>query len=69
MHNVLIVEDHDDSRIWWQEHLADVFTGIQITSTSTLSDAKQLLKQNQFTLGILDINLPDGSGIDLLEEI
>ena len=69
MHNVLVVEDHDDSRIWWQQHLADVFPGIQITSASTLSDAKQLLQQNQFTLGILDINLPDGSGIDLLEEI
>ncbi len=35
----------------------------------TLSDAYKQIKTNQFCLVILDINLPDGNGLDLLHTI
>lgn len=39
------------------------------TKCKTISKAKELLKQNTFDLLILDINLPDGSGLELCREI
>lgn len=39
------------------------------THCKTIADAKRLLKQNTFDLLILDINLPDGSGLELCREI
>lgn len=69
MRNVLVVEDHDGYRAWWQQHLDEVFPGTLVSAVATLADARKLLQQHQFTLAILDINLPDGSGIDLLQEI
>lgn len=69
MRNILIVEDHDGCRAWWKKHLGDVFPGAPVSSAATLADARELLVQHCFTLVILDINLPDGSGIDLLREI
>jgi len=39
------------------------------TKCNTISDAKKILKQNNFDLLILDINLPDGSGLEFCREI
>lgn len=69
MRSILIVEDHDDHRAWWEEHIIDVFPGAKVCSAATFADARKLLEEHRFTLAILDINLPDGSGIDLLEGI
>ena len=40
----------------------------QVTLVNTLKDAREILKNNEFDLLILDINLPDGSGLDLMKE-
>jgi len=69
MRSVLIVEDHDDCRVWWERHITDAFPGASVSGATTLAEARALLRQRPFTLAILDINLPDGSGIELLREI
>ncbi len=69
MRNVLIVEDHDSSRAWWKDHLDEIFPGVEVSAADTIAAAETLLARHQFTLVILDINLPDGSGIDLLQQI
>lgn len=69
MHNILVVEDHDDTRMWWQNHLGDIFPEASVFGAATLAEARLLLSDGRFTLAILDINLPDGSGISLLKEI
>jgi len=69
MRSVLIVEDHDESRCWWQDHVSEAFPDITVAVAATLDEARALLRNNPFMLAILDINLPDGSGIDLLQEI
>jgi len=69
MRKVLVVEDHDDSRNWWERHIGDVFPGATVFGAATVAAARDLLQAHQFTLAILDINLPDGSGIDLLKAI
>ena len=42
---------------------------LQITLCHTLAEARNVLDQNGFDLLILDINLPDGSGLELLQEV
>jgi len=69
MYSVLVVEDHDDSRVWWERHISDVFPKATVSAVVTLAEARELLGQQHFSLAILDINLPGGSGIDLLQEI
>ena len=40
-----------------------------IALTGTLSQAREMLAQKKFDLLILDVNLPDGSALDLLREV
>jgi len=40
-----------------------------LTSVANLAEAKQQLSADRFDLVLLDIGLPDGSGLDLLEFI
>lgn len=42
---------------------------ISVTCRSTLAQAREALAENRFDLLILDINLPDGSGLDLLRQL
>lgn len=41
----------------------------EVVWVRSLTEAKEVLKQQSFDLIILDIGLPDGSGLELLEEI
>lgn len=40
-----------------------------VTCRSTLAQAREALAEKRFDLLILDINLPDGSGLDLLRQL
>ena len=42
---------------------------MDVTLCRTVSDARQELARAVFDLLILDVNLPDGSGLDLLREV
>lgn len=57
-----VEDDHDVAQI------IDSLTGqeYQITHATTLEQAKQLIHKEAFDLLLLDIGLPDGSGLDLL---
>jgi len=65
----LIVEDHAETREWWSAELPRIFTGAAVRSASTVGEARRLLKKEKFSLAIVDIKLPDGSGVDLIGEI
>jgi len=69
MQTALLVEDHVDTLRWMSDLLRDAFAGIDVTEASTLSEAREHIKRTHFNLALIDINLPDGSGIDLIREI
>ncbi|MFV1956934.1 MAG: response regulator, partial [bacterium] len=69
MKSVLIVEDHDDTRQWWEVHITEAFPEAEAMGAVTLEEARTLLKNHTFALALVDINLPDGSGIDLVREM
>jgi len=64
---ILIVEDEEILR----ESLVDFFRqeNYLALSAETLSAARQAMAHHNFDLMILDMKLPDGSGLDLLAEI
>lgn len=67
MHEILVVED--DIALSHGIAMALRSEQIHIAQCHTLLAAKNLLAVNPVGLVILDINLPDGSGIDLLREL
>ncbi len=44
-------------------------SGYDVTASESLAEARRALERQQFHLALVDIRLPDGSGLELLEEI
>ncbi|PBC07818.1 ATP-binding protein [Mesorhizobium sp. WSM3859] len=63
---ILHVEDDEGVLAVMSEGLG---SGVSITSAKTLKDAQQAIANHRFDLVILDIALPDGSGLDLLANL
>ena len=67
MQKILLIED--DRTLGSGVRLALQNTSLQITLCHTLAEGRNVLDREYFDLLILDINLPDGSGLDLLNEV
>ena len=67
MRKILIVEDDILLNRTLGYNLAS--DGYEITAAYNHKDAVSHLKETEFDVALLDINLPDGSGLDLCEEI
>lgn len=67
MQRLLLLED--DAALGQGICLALKHGEISVTLCRTLSEGRQALEQAAFDLLILDLNLPDGSGLDLLREV
>lgn len=66
--SALIVEDLDTVRDWLQSILLECFPGVAITLAGDLASARQRLATAAVDLVLVDLGLPDGSGIDLIRE-
>ena len=69
MQKILILEDFSDTRIWLCEVLHEAFNDIAITEAATIQQAREILADQNFDLALIDLNLPDGSSIDIIKEI
>ena len=67
MQKILLLED--DTALGNGIRLALQSLSVQLTLCRTLAQARSALAQNNYDLLILDINLPDGSGLELLEQV
>ena len=67
MQHLLIIED--DAALGQGVRLALQGTEVEITLCRSLQEGRAALSQRAFALILLDINLPDGSGLDFLWEI
>jgi DNA-binding NtrC family response regulator len=63
----LIVEDDRSTLLALSEFVEEA--GFTTTTAATFEEARAILRQNRLDLVLLDIVLPDGSGIDLLLEL
>lgn len=64
--NILIVEDDDELR----DGLCEYFSVMnKVTAVNCLTDAIEAVSDTKFDIILLDVILPDGSGLKLLEHI
>ena len=64
---ILLIEDEPDIRKTLEYNLSR--EGYGVISTSSLAEGRNSLESNSFSLILLDLMLPDGSGLDLCREI
>jgi DNA-binding NarL/FixJ family response regulator len=66
--NILLIEDHPANQAWLEKCLNTAFSyGCTIDKALDLQQAKALLNSQSYDLTLLDIGLPDGSGLELLQ--
>ena len=64
---ILHVDDDPDIRLLISASLREF--GYVVATAGTNAEALELAKELKFDLSILDVKLPDGSGIDLCQKI
>lgn len=64
---VLIVDDEKEIGLMVSKILSK--NNFDAQFTTSIRDAKLLMKQNEYDIYLLDLNLPDGTGFDLIPTI
>ena len=64
----LIVDDLASSRQWLAQATQQAFAGIGIDMAASLAQARSMCEPAP-PLALIDLGLPDGSGIDLIEQL
>ena len=67
--DALVVEDLPSARAWLADALAEAFPGIAVVESGTLADARAALATRAPALALVDLGLPDGSGVDFIAEV
>jgi DNA-binding response OmpR family regulator len=65
----LILEDDDLIAELLETVVAGLYSGVSVVLAGTLGEALSQVKRNPFDLYIVDRNLPDGSGLELIRQI
>lgn len=73
-HHVLLVEDNEldaeaVGRSFRRDHMVDVSGRIRLTVAPSLSDAREILRDTSFDAILLDLGLPEGVGLPILETV
>lgn len=66
MNHVLLLEDLPEIRAWIKALVLQVFPQAQISEAARVHDALGLVSAMKFDLALLDLGLPDGSGVDVV---
>ena len=66
MTNILLLEDLPEIRAWLGSLVQQVFPDAQISEAARVHDALGLVSAIKFDLALVDLGLPDGSGVDVV---
>ncbi|MBB3195905.1 MULTISPECIES: response regulator [Roseateles] len=66
MNHILLLEDIPEIRAWLKVLIKQVFANAVVTECSRVQDALQQVNSQRFTLALLDLGLPDGSGVEVI---
>lgn len=69
MQTVLVLEDHPETRDWLTGIIRKAFVQVKIHEASSLAQARKQVSDNTFDLALIDLNLPDGNGVEIISEI
>lgn len=66
MSHILILEDHPETRAWLESVVTKAFPGDTFISAGNIAQAQRLAEQHHCSIALVDLNLPDGSGVDFI---
>jgi len=69
MKTILLLEDLPEIRAWLRKLVLQVFPGSQISESARVHDAISLVGAVKFDLALVDLGLPDGSGVDVVHRL
>lgn len=69
MKRILIVEDIPEARILLESTVQKAFLGCSFDSYNNVTDSLLAVTSHQYDLALLDIQLPDGNGFEVLRKI
>lgn len=69
MKNILLLEDLPEIRAWLRKLVLQVFPTAQIAEGARVADALALVTAVKFDLALVDLGLPDGSGVDVVTKL
>ena len=69
MKTILLLEDLPEIRAWLRKLVLQVFPGSQISESARVHDALSLVSAVRFDLALIDLGLPDGSGVDVVTKL
>ena len=69
MTNILLLEDLPQIRAWLSSLVLQVFPDAQIAEAARVHDALGLVSAIKFDLALVDLGLPDGSGVDVVSAL
>ena len=69
MKTILLLEDLPEIRVWLRKLVLQVFPGAVISESARVQDAIELVKSVKFELALIDLGLPDGSGVDVVTQL
>ena len=65
--SILVVDDEESLRFTFGRFLT--LAGHRVVTAGSCEEARERIGRGEFDLILMDVSLPDGSGLDLLEEI
>lgn len=69
MKQILLLEDLPEIRAWLRTLVLQVFPGSQVTEAARVHDALQQVAAQRFDLAMVDLGLPDGSGVKVVQAL
>lgn len=69
MTKIILVEDIAETRAWLREAAELAFPGCLIQEAERVRDGLSLIRHDRFDIGIFDLGLPDGDGVQLITEM
>lgn len=69
MKNILIVEDIGETRKWLTDIALSAFQHAKIEQSTTMREGLTAVARQHYDLALIDLGLPDGSGLDILRAL
>lgn len=69
MKQILLLEDLPEIRAWLRTLVLQVFPGSSVTEAARVHDALQHVSAQKFDLALIDLGLPDGSGVKVVQAL
>lgn len=69
MKTILLLEDLPEIRAWLRKLVLEVFPGAHLSESARVHDAIELVSAIKFDLALIDLGLPDGSGVDVVTKL